>query len=230
MDLNTPVTPMPEDPPLRVPPLLSQSRSRPRGDATGGVIPYLNPLALGAYYLGVFSVIPGTGFFCAVGAVPLGIGGLRERRHRPEVRGTVHAWIGIVLGSLSFAAHVLVAALMVTIIVGAIRQTERANERLREQERMIGTGAYQAQVQRVAAERAKTEVNLLYLRGFAQAYFQEHPTARKVTDRELKSWLPSDARLQSIAGKDYDDLVIRRGAQTLSVRLPDGVIVSIDAR
>ncbi|MHC4550177.1 MAG: DUF4190 domain-containing protein [Planctomycetota bacterium] len=46
-------------------------------DATGGVIPYKNSPAL-----------------------ILGILGLKRVRQRPAVRGTVHAWIGIILGGL----------------------------------------------------------------------------------------------------------------------------------
>ena len=70
------------------------------GDATGGVIPYKNPAALIAYYLGLFSVIPVVGFFLGVPAFILGIVGLRRRRQAPEVKGSVHAWIGILFGGL----------------------------------------------------------------------------------------------------------------------------------
>jgi hypothetical protein len=70
------------------------------GDATGGVIPYKNGPALIAYYLGVFSVLPCIGIFLAVPALILGILGLRKRRRNPAVKGSVHAWIGIVMGGL----------------------------------------------------------------------------------------------------------------------------------
>lgn len=226
---------MPEDPPLQAPPLLTQPRSTPRGDRTGGVIPYLNPFALGAYYLGIFSVIPGVGFFCALGAVPLGIGGLRAHKRHPEARGTVHAWVGIVLGSLSFAGHLLIVTLIVTSIVGANRQVERARER--ERALVLRAQAEQAQLQRLEADQARAQDaetdpeevqgNLLYLDGFALAYFQEHPRAHKVTVRELKAWLPGDRKLRSMSGKDYDDLVIRRGAKKLSIKLSDGEVVSV---
>ena len=43
-------------------------------------------------------------------AVPLGISGLRKRRQNPVVRGAVHAWVGIILGSLVILAHVLCAS------------------------------------------------------------------------------------------------------------------------
>lgn len=86
-----------------------------QGDATGGVIPYKNLPALLAYYAGVFSILP---FFpiglCAIG---LGIAGLRKRKREPWVRGAVHAWIGIVLGTVF---GLLWGALTVLAIVGMV--------------------------------------------------------------------------------------------------------------
>ncbi|MBC8354487.1 MAG: DUF4190 domain-containing protein [Planctomycetes bacterium] len=70
------------------------------GDATGGVIPYKNVPALLAYYLGLFSLFPCIGLFLAIPAFVLGIKGLRKRREDPAVKGSVHAWIGIVMGGL----------------------------------------------------------------------------------------------------------------------------------
>ena len=70
------------------------------GDATGGIIPYKNPPALIAYYLGLFSLFPVFGFFLGVPAVVLGILGLKKRREKPAVKGSVHAWIGIGCGSI----------------------------------------------------------------------------------------------------------------------------------
>jgi hypothetical protein len=78
--------------PIAAPP----AGSAPQSDATGGIIPYKNAPALIAYYCGVFSIIPcfPIGF---VGLV-LGIIGLRKARRMPEVKGKVHAWIGILVG------------------------------------------------------------------------------------------------------------------------------------
>ncbi len=84
-------------------------------DSTGGLIPYRNPQALIAYYAGVFSVIPFFGFIAALVAVPLGIMGLRKRKENPALRGTVHAWIGIVLGGLSILAHVAIVVIPLTL-------------------------------------------------------------------------------------------------------------------
>jgi hypothetical protein len=72
----------------------------PGGDATGGLIPYKNPPALAAYYLGIVALIPLLGLPFGVLAVALGILGLRKRARQPEVKGSIHAWIGIVLGTL----------------------------------------------------------------------------------------------------------------------------------
>lgn len=72
----------------------------PQGDSTGGVIPYKNPKALIAYYCGVFSLIPCLGIVPGIAGVILGIMGLRYRTEHPEVKGTAHAWIGIILGGL----------------------------------------------------------------------------------------------------------------------------------
>ena len=71
------------------------------GDATGGVIPYRNPPALLAYYLGLFSAFPCLGLPLGIAAVVLGIQGLKRRRLHPVVKGTVHAWIGIGCGGLA---------------------------------------------------------------------------------------------------------------------------------
>lgn len=67
-------------------------------DATGGLIPYDNPHALGAYYLGIFGMCPVIGIFASLPAFVLGIIGLRRFAKNPAIRGSVHSWIGIVLG------------------------------------------------------------------------------------------------------------------------------------
>ncbi len=68
------------------------------------VVPYKNPPALAAYYLGLFSFIgilpifglPGT--FMGLAALFLGLKGLKNVKQHPEMKGTVHAWIGVLLG------------------------------------------------------------------------------------------------------------------------------------
>jgi hypothetical protein len=70
-------------------------------DATGGLIPYKNPLALMGYYVGVFSLVPVLGLLLGPAALVLGILGLRYHRDHPRARGAGHAITGIVLGSLT---------------------------------------------------------------------------------------------------------------------------------
>ncbi|PHR96491.1 MAG: hypothetical protein COA78_28770 [Blastopirellula sp.] len=76
------------------------SQSSETGDATGGLIPYKNVPALISYYLGVFSIIPFIGFFLAVPAIILGVMGLQKKAKNPHVKGTAHAWVGIVMGTI----------------------------------------------------------------------------------------------------------------------------------
>lgn len=70
------------------------------GDSTGGFIPYKNAPALIAYYMAVFSLIPCFGIPLGIAAVVLGIIGLKKRKETPEIKGTAHAWVGIILGGL----------------------------------------------------------------------------------------------------------------------------------
>lgn len=71
-----------------------------QGDSTGGLIPYKNPHALIAYYLGLFSLFPCIGLLLAIPAFILGIMGLQRFKKNPVIKGSVHAWIGIVMGGL----------------------------------------------------------------------------------------------------------------------------------
>lgn len=85
----------------------------PQSDATGGVIPYKNPLALTAYYLGIFGIIPFVGLVLAIPAIVLGVLGLKKQKENPIVKGVAHAWIGIVLGAISLIYHGVIALLIV---------------------------------------------------------------------------------------------------------------------
>ena len=89
----------------------------PTGDATGGIIPYKNPAALIAYYCGIFSLLPCIGLVSGVPAIILGIAGLRKRKATPVIRGSVHAWIGIVLGSLT---TLLWGGLAILMLIGVL--------------------------------------------------------------------------------------------------------------
>ena len=77
------------------------------GSGLDSVIPYNNAAALIAYYCAVFGVIPCVGgLLLAPIAVILGFLGLRAAAKNPGAKGRVHAWIGIVLGGLSFVGNV----------------------------------------------------------------------------------------------------------------------------
>jgi len=91
-------TPPPLTPPASTPP--------PPDNTVATIIPYRNAPALIAYYLGIFSLIPCVGFVLGIAALILGIIGLKRVRQHPEAKGKVHAWIGIILGTLVVLAHV----------------------------------------------------------------------------------------------------------------------------
>ena len=90
-----------------------------RGDATGGIIPYKNPHALTAYYLGVIGLLPILGFFLAIAAVYLGFSGIKKQRLDPIIKGTAHAIIGIVLGFISIGYHVLIGLSLLVLAINS---------------------------------------------------------------------------------------------------------------
>jgi len=81
------------------------------------LVPSKNGPALASYYLGLFSLFPCLGFFLAVPAVYYGIKGLRLVRSNPEVRGGVHAWVGVVCGSVFGLFNLL---LLIGTTIGAV--------------------------------------------------------------------------------------------------------------
>ena len=88
-----------------------------QGDATGGIIPYKNPPALAAYYCAVFSLVPILGLVLGIPAIVLGVLGLRKRKTNPVIKGTAHAWIGIILGGLF---TLIWGAAIVMMVVGGL--------------------------------------------------------------------------------------------------------------
>ena len=76
-------------------------------------MPSKNSDALIAYYLGVFSAIPVLGIPLGIAAIILGIKGVRKAREYPEVKGKVHAWVGIILGGLFMLLYSGLIVLMV---------------------------------------------------------------------------------------------------------------------
>jgi hypothetical protein len=79
----------------------------------GGLMPYKNVHALAAYYLGVFSIIPFLGIALGIAAFIFGIKGLRNAREHPEVKGKVHAWVGIIAGGLFAALYLFLTGLLI---------------------------------------------------------------------------------------------------------------------
>lgn len=77
------------------------SSSEPVSDTTGGLIPYKNPNALAGYYCGVGALIPCFGLILGPVALVLGCKGLSYYKANPIMKGAAHAWVAIVLGSLS---------------------------------------------------------------------------------------------------------------------------------
>jgi hypothetical protein len=79
----------------------SRSGSRREDDAVSTIIPYHNGMALAAYYVGVFSLVPIFALLLGPLGVIFGIVGLRRVNANPEIKGTGHAIAGIVLGGLT---------------------------------------------------------------------------------------------------------------------------------
>jgi hypothetical protein len=87
------------------------------GDDTGGIIPYKNPKALIAYYLGIFSGFPLIGIPLGLAAFIFGIKGLRDRARNPVIKGSVHAWIGIGCGGFFFLFWTFITTITVIAII-----------------------------------------------------------------------------------------------------------------
>ena len=81
------------------------------------VIPYKNVPALTAYYIGVFCIICPP--ILSIPAIVLGVKGLRNVKKNPEVKGTAHAWIGILSGSFFLILSIVVGVL---IAIGSLSQ------------------------------------------------------------------------------------------------------------
>jgi hypothetical protein len=83
------------------------------GDGTGGLIPYKNPHALIAYYLGIVACLPLIGMPFGIASLVLGIIGLRKRRANPVIKGSVHAIIGILGGIFSLLCGGVLAVALI---------------------------------------------------------------------------------------------------------------------
>jgi len=97
-------SPTPASPPV--------SASVEQDNPMSAVVPYKNPKALIAYYLGIFSLIPCIGIPLGIAAFILGVLGLKFLKTHPTAHGQVHAWIGIVLGGLCALANMAAIVFM----------------------------------------------------------------------------------------------------------------------
>lgn len=118
-----PVAPIPFAPP-QAPAQASPTSYDPQQTSDGGgvaaLIPYRNVPALVGYYCGVFAIIPC--FPIGIAGLVLGIIGLRKANRNPEIKGKVHAWIGIIFGGLF---SLLWLVLTVVGIIAAIKDLPR---------------------------------------------------------------------------------------------------------
>lgn len=102
-----------QNPPPPVPP----HRGSKQDEAVATVIPYRNPMALAAYYMGLFSIIPLIGIFLGGAAFICGILGLRHAKNHEGSHGRAHAAIGIGCGGFFFVLNVLgVIAVIVSLL------------------------------------------------------------------------------------------------------------------
>jgi hypothetical protein len=112
-DFNPPPEPNPFSAPQSSP-VAAPADPTLQGDATGGLIPYKNPHALIAYYLGIIACIPVIGMPFGIASVILGISGLRKRKANPVIKGSAHAIIGILGGVFSLlCGGVVIVALFI---------------------------------------------------------------------------------------------------------------------
>jgi hypothetical protein len=100
-------------PHILAPPTRSTGPIEPHEQEGPALIPYKNPAALVGYYLGICSCIPFIGLILGPIAIGLGISGLRKVAKHPQRKGTVHAWIAIILGLMGTAIGVLMLVVMI---------------------------------------------------------------------------------------------------------------------
>lgn len=84
------------------------------------IIPVRNMPALIGYYLGLFSCFPVLGFPLAIAGVILGWKGIRRAWQHPEAKGGIHAWVGLICGSIGLLLNLLIICGIVAASVGAL--------------------------------------------------------------------------------------------------------------
>lgn len=91
-------------------------------DSASVIIPYKNKSALIGYYTSIGSLIPVVGLIAGPVAIWLGVKGLKAVKSDPRVHGTAHAWVAIILGSIS---TLLYWGLVLLAVIGAIVSSGR---------------------------------------------------------------------------------------------------------
>ncbi|MBU0610496.1 MAG: hypothetical protein KKI08_21615 [Armatimonadetes bacterium] len=111
--------PPPPPPPAVPPPPVGYAAVPAAGSGSGldALVPTRNPQALGAYYIGLFSLIPILGLPMGIMALVMGIKGLQFGRTHPGVHGTTHAWVGIICGGFWALVNVLIVIAIISAVV-----------------------------------------------------------------------------------------------------------------
>jgi len=101
---------------LRAPPTVPSANIQQRPSiGAPGLIPYSNPKALIGYYLSIGGLIPFLGLPLAIAAVICGLMGFKAWRADHAIKGSVHAWVAIILGGLEIAAYIVLVAFFVVL-------------------------------------------------------------------------------------------------------------------
>lgn len=87
-------------------------------DMASSILPSRNGAALWAYYLGLFSLFPGLGTILMVIAIVQGVKALRMVRLYPQVKGRVHAVVGIVAGIIGGLISTTCCVLSLNALLG----------------------------------------------------------------------------------------------------------------
>lgn len=98
---------------------MNDTPNPPSGSGIESVIPFRNVPALVGYYCAVFSLVPCIALILGPCGFGFGLAGLKRAREHPEARGRVHAWIGIVLGGLTFLANA--GFILLAVLAGSRR-------------------------------------------------------------------------------------------------------------
>lgn len=107
---------------LGLPPTMPAGAPVYSGDGLGSLIPVKNSKALTAYYCAIFGLIPCVTFILGPLALIMGILGLKAVKRNPALPGTVHAWVGIILGGLETLVILLwLVFVIIAFVAGATR-------------------------------------------------------------------------------------------------------------